>query len=321
MGLPRVSVIIPTYDSGPLLTDAVESVLAQTVVPSEIIVVDDGSRDDTRKRLEAYAGRIKSVFQENQGVAAARNHGIRLAQGDLVAFLDADDVWHPRKLEFQTSVMDERPEIGLLGTRVFDWPHGDFPDVGAASELTVSQVTREQLIVKNYFSTSSVIVRRTVLQRAGPFDVQLQGPEDYDLWLRISEVSACANLQLPLMGYRSSGDGLSHRVEAMERGMNRIYRKLEDKGVWGGKPWLRRKAYSFMHYQSSLVHRAAGRHWQSARSLLRSLTLYPFPYRRGEVKTSFPRTKGLVISFLRFLQSWRENLPPSRFARASDRAA
>src|SRR6185437_11144924 len=95
----RVSVVIPTYNSGPLVTEAVESVLAQTLPAAEVLVVDDGSTDDTPERLAAYGERIRYLPQANQGVAAARNRGIREATGDLIAFLDADDVWHPRKLE------------------------------------------------------------------------------------------------------------------------------------------------------------------------------------------------------------------------------
>src|SRR5712675_1199611 len=97
----RVSVIIPTYNSGRLVVEAVESALAQTLAPAEILVVDDGSTDDTRDRLAKFGPPVSYIHQENQGVAAARNRGIRAATGDLVAFLDADDVWHPKKLERQ----------------------------------------------------------------------------------------------------------------------------------------------------------------------------------------------------------------------------
>src|SRR4051812_35041738 len=118
--MPTVSVIIPTYNCAALVTVAVDSVLAQTVQASEVIVVDDGSTDDTRERLSSY--RIRYLHQQNQGVAAARNNGLREASGDLIAFLDADDVWYPRKLELQIAAIEANPDIVLLGTSVFDWP-------------------------------------------------------------------------------------------------------------------------------------------------------------------------------------------------------
>ena len=103
-----VTVIIPTYNCGPFVAEAVDSVLAQTLPPAGIIVVDDGSSDDTPQRLERYRGLIQYVTQRNQGVSAARNRGLLLADTEFVAFLDADDVWHPRKLELQMAAL-QRP--------------------------------------------------------------------------------------------------------------------------------------------------------------------------------------------------------------------
>src|SRR4051812_1301977 len=96
-----VSVIIPTYNSAALLAQAIASVLAQSVLPAEIIVVDDGSTDATEQLVQCHGSRVKYVRQRNQGVSAARNRGVASASGEFIAFLDADDVWHPRKLELQ----------------------------------------------------------------------------------------------------------------------------------------------------------------------------------------------------------------------------
>src|SRR5262245_56795787 len=102
---PTVSVVIPSYNCGHLVTEAVDSALGQTTPPTEIIVIDDGSKDDTGERLSGYEGRVRYFRQENQGVAAARNSGVQEAVSEFVAFLDADDVWHPRKLELQLEVL------------------------------------------------------------------------------------------------------------------------------------------------------------------------------------------------------------------------
>ena len=118
----RISVVIPTYNSGRLVVEAVESALSQTRPPEEVIVVDDGSTDETRQQLSPFLDRIQYIYQLNQRVAAARNTGLKHATGDVIAFLDADDVWHPSKLERQLAVLERRPDVGLLATQVVAWP-------------------------------------------------------------------------------------------------------------------------------------------------------------------------------------------------------
>ena len=144
------------------------------------------ARRTTRPRGSPYAERICYIHQPNARVAAARNTGLAQATGDVLAFLDADDAWHPAKLERQLSVLDQRPDIGLLATLAIPWP-GDFPAVEAASDGSVLEKSLAEMLVFNPLTTSSVVVRRAVLDRAGAFDTELFGPEDYDLWLR------CAN--------------------------------------------------------------------------------------------------------------------------------
>ncbi len=114
MHKPRISVIIPTYNSARFLPEAVQSALYQTLSPDEVIVVDDGSTDNTEDVLEPFRGRVHYIRQENQGPAVARNRGIAEAKGDLIAFLDADDVWLPEKSELQVKVLWENPRIGLV---------------------------------------------------------------------------------------------------------------------------------------------------------------------------------------------------------------
>jgi glycosyltransferase involved in cell wall biosynthesis len=147
--MPTVSVIIPTYNSAALVTAAVQSALAQTLPPAEVIVVDDGSIDDTRQRLSTY--RARYLHQLNQGVAAARNHGLREASGDFIAFLDADDVWHPRKLELQIAAIAANPDLVLLGTSVFDWPIEQPTSVNRAG--IIKPMPWRKLAVKNHLVT------------------------------------------------------------------------------------------------------------------------------------------------------------------------
>ena len=297
-----VSVVIPTYNTGHLVGEAIDSVLAQTVAPFEVIVVDDGSVDGTGERLVAYGSRVRYVFQENQGVAAARNLGVRLATSELIAFLDADDVWHPRKLELQLAAMAENPALGILGTQYFAWPAPAFPKVEGPDRAAVVEVPWVRLAVRNQFGTSSILCPRSILARVGPFDTNLQGPEDYDLWLRIAEAAPVANLELPLMGYRTVPGSLCKRATAMHTGMTRILRKLDEREAWKGRRLLRRKAHSYAHYASSYLYREAGSPATALRRLLSSFLWYPLPYRRSEVRMPLARPKMLCISLLHLLR-------------------
>lgn len=311
MKRPSVSVVIPTFNSGPLVVQAVESVLAQTIAPEEIIVVDDGSCDDTRQRLAPYRNSVHYLFQANQGVAAARNRGTQRATGEFVAFLDADDVWHPRKLELQLEVMARHPELGLLGTRVFDWPTEAIPGVSVPPPGGLDVVPWQRLAIKNYFVTSSVLVRRSVLEKVGAFDTDLHGPEDYDLWLRIAGAAAAANLDLPLTGYRTVSGSLSKQAATMETGMRRILQKLDAGGAWQGRWLLRRKAHSYCDYSCAYMHGAAGCQGIALARLLRSFAWYPLPYCRGEVRMPLARPKLLVMICLRMLRvAQTEPRPP-----------
>src|SRR5206468_1834893 len=133
-----------------------------------------------------------------------------------------------------------------LGTRFLDWPAAEFPDA-AGPRPAVTPVGWSQLVVKNHVGMSSVVVRRSVLDRAGPFDTQLQGPEDRDLWLRVAAVAALANVELPLTGYRQVEGSVSKQAARCEAGMRAILGKLEASGSLRGRPLLRRKAYSYVN--------------------------------------------------------------------------
>jgi glycosyltransferase involved in cell wall biosynthesis len=293
-----VSVVIPTYNSAAMVTQAIDSVLKQTVAPAEVVVVDDGSRDDTRARVAAYGGPVCYVHQENQGVASARNMGIRHSRQEFVAFLDADDVWHPRKIDLHLAALERRPEIGMMGTRVFGWPADTIPEVVETADGEIEVVPWERLALKNHFVTSTIIVRRSVLERAGEFDRELHGPEDYDLWLRLAELAPVSNLHVPLAGYRRFGNGLSKHATNMETGLRRILRKMDERDAWGGRWLLRRRAHSFSDYVCAYMYRDAGSEGVALRRLVRSLVRYPLPYPRSEVRVRFGRPRMLLSGLL-----------------------
>ena len=298
----NVSVVIPTYNSAPFVTQAIESVLAQTVAPAEIIVVDDGSSDDTAAALAPYQNRIRYIYQENMGVSAARNRGVEAANGDFVAFLDADDIWHPQKLELQMDAFAKIPALGLLGTRGFFLPFTDLPHYDKLPSRPYSFISWRQLAVKNHICASSVIVRSSILNIAGDFDTTLQGPEDRDLWLRIAEISTVVNLDLPLVGYRIVPGSVSQQPERCQMGMQRILRKLDERRAWRGRWLLRQKAKSYIDHSCAYLYEATGNHRDALRRSLHSVMSYPLPYRFSEVDIFLERPKRLAMILLRMLK-------------------
>ena len=304
---PSISVVIPTYNCARWLGEAVESALAQSLPPKRIIIVDDGSTDDTAERVAAYRDHpiVQYVRQPNQGVSAARNTGLSRAAGDFIAFLDADDVWQPRKLELQYAALSRHPELALLGTAVFDWPAETMPKLPDVGDLPIQPVRWEALVVKNYFATSSMLVRRQAIESVGPaaFDTALQGPEDYDLWLRIAEQWDVANLNVPLTGYRSVVGSLGKQAVTMEAGMGRILEKLAERGAWigPGRRMLRRKAYGYFYCSCAYMRAMADNRMMALCRVVRSIVSYPLPFGRGEVRDRFIRPKLLGTAMLSLL--------------------
>ncbi len=299
----KVSAVIPTYNSGKLVVEAIRSVLGQTYAPFEVIVVDDGSKDDTRDRLTEFGSRVRYAFQANQGVAAARNHGIRLATGDAVAFLDADDAWHPRKLERQVECLNAHPELGLVGTAIVNWPIVPFSDLSGQTTSQPIVIPLDDLIIRNKLVASSVLVRRSILEKVGEFDQSMFGTEDYDLWLRIAQETQIANLPEPLTGYRESPGSLSKNAAQMEAGMEAILHKLTERQLFRGRPLLRRRAWAYFRCSCAYMYSIGGRHSVAVWRLLQSLGGYPLPYTGGIMKHPFGRLRLLLRSVVRWVRS------------------
>jgi len=183
-------VIIPTYNRDQSVTLAIDSVLAQTFTDYEIIVVDDGSTDNTKGVLDPYIAKIQYIYKENKGVSAARNTGIRAAKGEWIAFLDSDDEWLPCKLEFQIKDIQQFPEAVLSCSNIlFEGLHEttpiDFFKTCLTLDINHTQFIREPLF-KGYAWTSTVLAKRDTIMIAGMFDEELSIHEDTDLFLRLS---------------------------------------------------------------------------------------------------------------------------------------
>lgn len=232
MNLPSVSVVIPMHNSSTTIERALRSVLEQTRHPLEIIAVDDASTDDTCSLVEKFAADspipLKIIrLSENLGSGVTRNEGWRAATGELIAFLDADDAWHPRKLEIQTEAMEAHPGSVMSCHRHRFTSGNDWDSIGSPRHRMVGL---RAFLFKNRCSTPSVMVRRTIEQRFGAGSHS----EDYLLWMRIVAAHGpCLKIDAPLVHCSNpafGGRGLSGQLLAMERSELAGYRTLRREG-------------------------------------------------------------------------------------------
>jgi glycosyltransferase involved in cell wall biosynthesis len=181
---PLVSVIIPTYNRGWILGEAIESALAQDFRDFELIVVDDGSKDNTLEILATYGRKITVLRQTNKGVSAARNRGIAAAAGQLIAFLDSDDIWLPEKLSRQVEYFSLNPNALISQTQEIWVRNGIRVNPGKRHRKYAGMIFERSLELC-LVSPSAVMIKRTLFDAVGLFDENLPACEDYDLWLRI----------------------------------------------------------------------------------------------------------------------------------------
>ncbi len=184
--MPKVSVIIPTFNRLPMLKEAVDSVLAQDFEDIELIVVDDGSADGTSEEMGRYGGRVRVVrHPENRGVSAARNSGILHAKGKYIAFLDSDDLWVKGKLRIQVTFLDDNPQYPLCYTDEI-WIRKGKRVNPMLKHAKYSGWIFEKCLPLCTISPSSAVMRKTLFSKIGLFDEALPVCEDYDFWLRVS---------------------------------------------------------------------------------------------------------------------------------------
>lgn len=184
--MPKLSVIIPTYNRLPMLKEAVDSVLTQDFEDMELIIVDDGSTDGTAEEIKRYGGRVKFIqHSENKGVSTARNRGVLQARGKLIAFLDSDDLWVKGKLKIQAAFLDDNPHYSICYTDEI-WIRKGKRVNPMRKHAKYSGWIFEKCLPLCTISPSSVMMRKTLFSKVGLFDEALPVCEDYDLWLRVS---------------------------------------------------------------------------------------------------------------------------------------
>jgi glycosyltransferase involved in cell wall biosynthesis len=215
--MPKVSVIIPTYNRAPIVGEAIDSVLSQCYDDCELIVVDDGSTDGTEELVSSYLPRLTYLYQGHRGVSAARNRGIASARGEYLSFLDSDDLWLKEKLSLQMRFMESHPECRICYTDEI-WIRKGVRVNPMKKHRKYSGMIFEQCLPLCIVSPSSVLIARTLLDEVGIFDETLEVCEDYDLWLRIAARYPIHFIETPLIVKRGGHmDQLSKKLNGQDR--------------------------------------------------------------------------------------------------------
>jgi glycosyltransferase involved in cell wall biosynthesis len=213
----KVSVVIPTYNSVRFVTEAIDSVLAQTFQDLEILVVDDGSKDETREVLaKKYGDSIRYLYKENGGVSKARNYGIEQASGKYIAFLDADDLWMPEKLEKQVALLESNQETGLSYTGAIKVDE-KLELKGYIPAQKYDDACEGLLLNMNILVLSSSIVRKDIILQTNGFDSQFSTCADKEYWLRLSLLTKFAPVEDFLVKYRDVANSMSSNPDLSKK--------------------------------------------------------------------------------------------------------
>lgn len=231
----RVSTIIPTFNRSQFVCEAIDSVLAQSHPVDEIIVIDDGSTDDTQEKLNSYLDTIKYIKQPNGGPGAARNRGLKEATGDIIALLDSDDLWVSNKIEVQLRFFREHPKIDFLFGNMASYTDSNAPEIKNASihNYLCANATNldhiiDHLIVENVIPTSTVMFRRAEFKVVGYFNESLSIAEDLDFWFRALQKCRFGYIDKVLEKRRIHDGNLVNDWVVMNTSHIEVLRKLQN---------------------------------------------------------------------------------------------
>jgi glycosyltransferase involved in cell wall biosynthesis len=272
-----VSVVIPAYNAGAYLHKALESILRQTVPVDEVIVVDDGSADNTCEVARSFGERVRVLTQPNQGPSAARNLGVQEARSELIAFLDADDQWLPEKIEKQLAAMKSAPEAILCYTSMIVLEMD-----GSQSLLQACPLDKLRFELRRgnpRLTPTCIMLYRSAFLEVGGFPIDQIVGEDWDLWCRLIEVGPFCIIEEPTAYYQASNTGLSSNADELYREARRMVKTRLLVGLRGMSRWTwRRKILSFQAYQAGIAARTCHQRWKEIKYLGLSTFWWPFPF-------------------------------------------
>ncbi len=279
--MKKVSVVIAAYNKADLTIRTVESVLNQTYANIEVIVVDDGSTDDTKQKLSVYADKIKYIYKENSGACSARNVGIRQASGDYIGLLDCDDIYFPEKIALSVDCLENNPEYGFVHTSMHYIDDNDV--IRATFDIfpcdRVSGWIAEKLLIDNFISQSTVVARKSSLDKAGLFDESIFMPADWDLWLRLAEDFKAGYIDTPLTGYRSSHSYTMANLDAGKREELFVLNKALARKPQIYKP-LKNKAISHLYSRYAKMFAIKGDMKNARKFFLKAVLINPFDFKK-----------------------------------------
>ncbi len=318
--LPRVSVIITAYNHARLLPVAIDSALTQTYPAVELIVVDDGSTDDTPTVMQRYAGRVNYIRQENRGVVAARNVGICAATGEFINFLDSDDSFMPAKIDRQIRVFKARPDVGLV--------HCGFYQVNGAGQC-LNKVTwfpsehiLRELVIDCFLLVHAPLVRREWFDRVGLFNElpwEGQHAEDWELWLRMAKAGCqFAFVPEPLIAYRILKGSRMTDVAKMERGnIGVLDRFFAAPDLPADVTAAKAQAYALHRLWIGFSYYESGKWDDARRNIAEAFTTYPVWAERPDLVVQKIVDAALIPRVeapLAFVDSVLAHLPPEASA-------
>ena len=273
-----VAAIIPTYNSADFIRKTILSALEQNYEPFEIIVVDDGSTDDTVRVVESFSPQLKMLHhpcQSRLGPSASRNLGIRSTKADLIAFLDHDDIWYPAKIREQVKIFDNYPNVGLAHVNGYTIDKND----NILYELLpkdFSEPHKPEAILLNCYikSPSSVMVRRILLEKTGMFDTGIRSGSDHDLWIRMKEITDFYFLPKHLLGYRQHNNDQMSRQRGMWEGGFDILERATSRYPYG--LGVKRKRRAVLHYRLGVWGLKRENYRAAFKNLLSAFILDPY---------------------------------------------
>lgn len=280
--MPDVSVVIPAYNAQATLAETLQSVISQTLSDFEVIVVDDGSTDMTAAIACSFGDpRIRVISMDNGGVARARNRGVAESHADLIAFLDADDVWQPHKLQRQVQRLEEAPHIAVCVTAATQIDT-ESRELGSMPLLQADDCCEALLLYSMIAGCiSSGLIRKGALDQVGGFNPTFTQCADWDLWLRLSRITRFAMINEELVLYRTHSGNMSHNLELLERDTFAVLGEFF--GNPNSAPYAasRRRIYSnhWMICAGSYLH--AGRPRDAMRCVAHGLLMDPGNARRA----------------------------------------
>ncbi len=301
--MPKVSIIIPAFNAAKTIVETLKSTQTQDFQDFEVIVVDDGSTDATVEVVRREFPDVRVIQQENAGPAAARNHGAAEAQGEWLAFLDADDIWLPWRLSLQLKLAEQHPEAVMWCGLTIDLGEEEEPDQ-PSPPFDISLLGIKSFVIGNPVATTTVLLKRSVFDQTDGFDTQFRGPEDYELWMRVAKVGKIYKIGAPLCRYRCEMGSLS-----MDdcKFLPQVLDVLDKAYGEGGVLKLHgRKSRAKAHQYSSASWMAfcQGRRPRALKHLLLSFMNWPFP-------TKNPGSKPLLRLQLLF-RYLKPAMPPQK---------